>query len=198
MHNPIIQHMKRFADISESDVDTIASCLKPITVKKKGFLLKEGQVCKSAFFVQEGCLRLFFINEKGVEQITQFAIENWWVADYMSFGNQKPSPFYIQAVENTEVVALDYLAQENLLRELPQLERYFRVVLQKALAASQLRIKYLYGFSKEEGYQHFISHFPEFVQRIPQYMLASYLNFTPEYLSEMRKKQSQSLFPKPV
>jgi CRP-like cAMP-binding protein len=132
---------------------------------------------------------MFYINEKGIEQTTQFAIENWWMADYMSFGSQTPSSFYIQAVENSDILSIDFHAQEKLLEEFPQLERYFRIIFQRAYASSQLRIKYLYDFSKEELYDHFNTHFPDFVQRIPQYMLASYLGFTPEYLSELRKKK---------
>jgi hypothetical protein len=75
-----------------------------------------------------------------------------------------------------------------LLQQLPQLEKYFRYIHQRESAAAQRRIKYLYSFSKEERYHHFNKSFPEFIQRVPQYLLASYLGITPEYLSELRKK----------
>jgi hypothetical protein len=96
--------------------------------------------------------------------------------------------FFIQAVENTTVWALSWQAQEQLFLNFPPLERYFRLVYQRAYAAEQWRIKFIYDFSKEAIYQHFSAHFPGFVQRIPQYLLASFLSFTPEYLSEIRKK----------
>src|SRR5205085_6507417 len=99
---------------------------------------------KSNYFVSKGCLRLFFINEKGVEQTVQFALENWWLADYTSFSSQQPSEFYIQAVEASQVLALDFLSQEKMLQRFPQMERYFRLVHQRAHAASQFRIKTLY------------------------------------------------------
>ncbi len=133
---------------------------------------------------------MFFVNDKGIEQTTQFAIENWWISDYMAFHHQQNSTFFIQAVEQTDILQLTYSAQETLLKEFPQLERYFRLVYQKAYAASQLRMKYHYDLSKEELYHHFNNSFPEFTQRIPQYLLASYLGFTPEYLSEIRKKNA--------
>jgi hypothetical protein len=101
---------------------------------------------------------------------------------------QQPSTFFIQAVENTIVWALSWQTQEQLFLKFPPLERYFRLVYQRAYAAEQWRIKFIYDFSKEEIYQHFSSKFPGFVQRIPQYLLASFLGFTPEYLSEIRKK----------
>lgn len=131
---------------------------------------------------------MFYLTEKGTEQITHFALENWWLADYMSLSTQKPSSFYIQAIEASAIVSLDYRIQEELFSKLPQLERYFRIMMQRVYAAAQMRVKYLHDFSKEENYRQFITLFPAFAQRIPQYMLASYLGLTPEYLSEIRKR----------
>lgn len=188
MVDALIQHIRKFVSIDEQDVPTILSFFQSITLPKKENLLREGELCKSNYFVVKGCLRLFFINEKGIEQTTQFAIENWWLTDYMAFQNQQSSGFFVQAVEKTEVLALHFHAQEQLLKQFPQIERYFRLIYQKAYAASQMRMKYIYDFSREELYHHFAEHFPEFIQRIPQYLLASFLGFTPEYLSEIRKK----------
>lgn len=190
MQPKLIDHIKKYVELNDEQTHFLLDNIKPLTVKKKSYLLEEGQVCSSLYFVEKGCLRFFFINDKGIEQITQFAIENWWLTDYMSFDTQSPSQFFIQAIENTTVYTFDHNNQEKVFSQLPQLERYFRLVLHKAYSASQMRMKFLYDFSKEESYQHFSSKFPEFIQRIPQYMLASYLNLTPEYLSEIRKKNS--------
>lgn len=188
MFPKLVDHIKRHVELSDDDVQQLLSLVRPLTLKKKDFLLKGGQVCKSDYFVEKGCLRMYFINEKGIEQITQFAIENWWLSDYMSLINQTPSQFFIQAIEPTDLYCVDKLLQNQLFNELPQLEKYFRIIAQKAFAAAQQRVKYFADFSKEEAYKHFSSNFPGFVQRVPQYMLASYLGFTPEYLSELRKK----------
>lgn len=182
-------HIAKFTKISEEDYSKILTYFKVINVAKKENLLIEGNVCKSNFFVNKGCLRLFFINTKGIEQTIQFALENWWLADYNSFALQTPSAFYIQAVEKSELTVLDFDAQEALLHQFPQLERYFRLIHQRAHAAAQFRIKTLYGSSREELYHMFIKQYPGFVQRIPQYLLASFLGFTPEYLSEIRNKK---------
>ncbi len=185
-----INHIKKYVSLNENEIEILSCSIKRLTVKKKEFLLEEGKINKSNYFVEKGLLRMFFINDKGVEQITQFAIENWWLADYMSFTMKTPSHFYIQAVENSEIVEVEQYKLEELVKQLPQLERYFRIIMQRAYAASQMRFKYFYDYSKEENYRQFVSLFPEFVQRIPQYMLASYLGLTPEYLSELRKKIS--------
>lgn len=183
-----IHHLKKHITLNEDELQILSSYVKPISLKKKDFLLQEGQICKANYFTEKGCLRMFFINDKGVEQITQFALENWWVSDYMSFSTQSRSQFYIQAVEDSQIISIETHNQEELFERLPQLERYFRIMMQRAYSAAQMRVKFFHDFTKEESYRHFISLFPEFVQRIPQYMLASYLGITPEYLSELRKK----------
>ncbi|MGN6567599.1 MAG: Crp/Fnr family transcriptional regulator [Flavipsychrobacter sp.] len=193
MQPHIIQHIAAYADLSDAEIQLLGNYLTSISVAKKEYLLKEGQICRNLYFVERGCLRMYFINDKGTEQTTQFAIENWWLADYMSYDRQQPSQFHIQAIEHSEVYTLDHKAQNELIASLPQIERYFRLMLQKAYAASQMRIKYLYELSREEGYRHFAANYPAFVQRIPQYMLASYLGFTPEYLSELRKKYANGI-----
>lgn len=182
-------HIAKFLKLDDQTLSEIAGYFKTLEVKKKQDLLKEGKVCTSNHFVAKGCLRLFFIDEKGVEQTTQFAMENWWISDYTSFTNHTPSGFYLQAVEKSEVLALDHNAQEEMFEKFPQMERYFRLIHQRVHAASQFRMKYLYSLSKAEFYHLFADHYPEFVQRVPQYLLASFLGLTPEYLSEIRGKR---------
>jgi CRP-like cAMP-binding protein len=181
-------HIRKFIEINDEDLSSVLMFFKVSTPRKKENLLIEGKICKSNYFVSSGCLRMFFINEKGVEKTTQFALEHWWLADYFSFQNQIASSFYIQAVERSEVWSIDLPEHENMLRQFPQMERYFRLVHQTTNAATQVRIRYLYDFSREENYRYFLANFPEFIHRVPQYLLASYLGMTPEYLSELRAK----------
>jgi len=190
MQKNIIRDIRKFVDISESEVVVFNKYVETHQLKKKEFLLQANSVCKHLYFVEKGCLRMYFINKKGAEQITQFALDNWWISDFLSFIESKPSEYFIQTVEKSEILSIDENDFEALLKELPQMERYFRTIMQRAWAASQLRIKYMYELSKEEYYNHFCTSFPEFVQRVPQYMIASYLGLTPEYVSELRKKKA--------
>jgi len=189
MYSSLYNHINRFIDLSSDEKEILASLLKSFSFKKKSYLHHAGETCKANYFVVKGCLRLYFIDIKGAEQTTQFAIENWWISDLTSFIFQKPSDFYIQAAEATEVIAIEHHHYEELFERLPKLEKYFRLIFQKLHQASQLRIKYLYSQTAEERYFNFNKLFPEFVQRIPQYMLASYLGFTPEFLSKIRAKK---------
>ena len=189
MSEHLKKHIEKFVEINDQDYAEILTYFTSVEVPKKQNLLNEGKVCTTNYFVVQGCLRLFFINEKGVEQTIQFALENWWLADYTSFSSQKSSEFYIQTVEKSNLLALDFSSQEKMLSQFPQMERYFRLVHQRAHAASQFRLKSLYSVSREELYHLFNKRYPEFVQRVPQYLLASFLGFTPEYLSEIRSKR---------
>lgn len=182
------QHLQKFTGISSVEYDHIRSFFTQQQVGKKENLMCEGQLCRYNYFVEKGCLRKFFINEKGGEQTTEFAIENWWITDNLAYEKETRTEFFIQAVEKSDVLLIDYTSQEKLLQEFPALERYFRFVYQRAYAAAQMRIRYLYGLSREELYHHFAERHPYFINRIPQYLVASFLGFTPEYLSELRKK----------
>ena len=183
-------HLNKFIIPDDTLLDNIMSYFSTEQVKKKQLLLSEGQICRHHFFVLDGCLRKFFINDKGVEQTTEFAIEHWWLTDGFAFEHQQPAQFYIQAVESSELLVINHSNQEKLLQNFPVMERYFRYVYQRAYSAAQMKFKYMHSFSKEDYYHFFANAYPEFVQRIPQYLLASFLGFTPEYLSEIRAKKS--------
>ena len=189
MSKVLQEHISRLIKISEQEQSQILRYFTSHTFGKKQNLHEAGKICKSNYFVEKGCLRMFFINEKGVEQTVQFALENWWLSDYTSFTAQKPSDFYIQAVEKSQIISLDYQAQEKMLQDFPVMERYFRLIHQRVHAASQYRLKALFSQTREEIYREFVKQYPEFIQRIPQYLLASFLGFTPEYLSELRAKK---------
>ncbi|CAA7197090.1 hypothetical protein CHRY9293_03147 [Chryseobacterium potabilaquae] len=181
-------HLAKFISVDEHELASIFSFFEVLEVKKKQNLMIGGEVCRFMYFVEKGCLRKFFINEKGIEQTTEFAIENWWITDTFAFERQAISEFNIQSVEKSMILVLSFQSQEMLLQKHPTMERYFRIIYQRAYAASERRIRYLYEYSREELYHHFSTQYPWFIQRIPQYLIASFLGFTPEYLSEIRAK----------
>lgn len=189
MQDALLNHINKFTPLTGDEEDIILACTSVQQLKKKEFLLKKGQVCNTYNFIAEGCLRCFSTDDEDNETILQFAIENWWMTDYSSFNTRKPTHLNIQAVENAVVVKIPYEVLETLLEKVPKLERYFRIITQRALDASHRRIEYVYTKSGEERYRYFSKSFPQFVQRIPQYMLASYLGFTPEFLSKIRAKK---------
>lgn len=188
MSQNLIAHINKFTPLTDEEAAAISASIKNISIKKKQFLLQPGETCRANYFVSKGVMRLYFINKNGQEQITLFGIENWWITDYDSLETGKPSHYYIQAVEDSEIISLNKKDLEELLLKVPKMERYFRLILQKVYTAVMRRLEYFRDQSDEERYRHFVSLFPGFVQRIPQYMLASYLGFTPQFLSKIRAR----------
>jgi CRP-like cAMP-binding protein len=191
MYPELLSHIKKFVSLSIDEEQLLCDKLEPKILKKKEFLLRPGKLCPGNYFVVKGCLRLYFVNDKLTEQIIQFAIENWWMADHDSLSNKQPSQCYIQAVEPCELLLLTEKNRVLLFEQIPKLESYFGIIMQKAFVAAQRRIGFIFNQTEEERYRHFAKLFPEFIQRVPQYMLASYLGFTPQFLSRIRAKKER-------
>lgn len=190
MYTSFLNHIRRFVPLTKEEESLLLQNVRYEKISNKDFLLKAGKVCSANYFVVDGCFRMYLTADNGLEQILQFGISQWWITDYTSFDSQAPSLFNIQALENSAVVILDKKIQEELFKKIPQLERYFRLIVQRAYTATLMRIHFIFNFTGEERYHRFANAFPDFVQRIPQYMLASYLGFTPEFLSKIRAKKS--------
>ncbi|MEZ2339353.1 Crp/Fnr family transcriptional regulator [Mucilaginibacter sp. RCC_168] len=188
MH-PLIQHIQKITSSHGIEEDSLLPFFETKTFRKKDILQEEDKRCLLYFFVVKGCLRLYFTDYNGVEQTLQFALENWWMTDLNAFRTGQKSGYTIQALEATEVMAITASDYELMLAKFPVIENYFRLVYERAYAASLLRIRMISRMPKDEFYELFQSKYPEFIQRIPQKVLASFLGFTPEYLSELRKKK---------
>ncbi|MGX1929197.1 Crp/Fnr family transcriptional regulator [Flagellimonas sp. 2504JD4-2] len=185
----LIAHIKSYVTLSEEELTEVVRFFDYASYKKKEILLLEGKPCDKLFFVEKGCLQLYFIDDLGNHKTTQFAMENWWLTDFLSFQNQRPSNFYVETVEKSKVLSISYAQHEALLEKYPKMEKYFRMIYETGYGAALIRIKFMNSLSKEEMFCMFRDNFPEFVQRVPQYLLASFLGLTPEYLSEIKKKQ---------
>lgn len=189
MPKQLFRHFNKYVELSEEDFQKMFRFFELRTVKKKEVLVEAGSICKDNHFVLDGCLHMFFVNDKGIERTVQFAIENWWMTDDLAYLNQTTTDFSIQAVENTRLLTITRDKQEQLLKEFPQLEKYFRTIYQISYGAALVKMRYLFGLTKEEIYFHFTEQFPLFAQRVPQYLIASFLGLTPEYVSEIRAKK---------
>ena len=171
------------------DEETIL--LSKITYRKylKGqYVVQQGDVCKYSSFVISGCTRTFYVDDEGQEHIVMFSIEDWWATEIGSFVTQTPSDYNVQCIENTKLIQLSYNDQEGLFKEIPKLERFFRLILEKAFVASQKRIVRNFSLTAKEQYLQFKIDYPELEQRIPQYMVASYLGITKEFLSKIKSQ----------
>ena len=155
---------------------------------KGQYVVQQGDVCKYSGFVISGCSRTFYIDDEGQEHIVMFSAENWWASEIGSFVTQTPSDYNVQCIEDTELIQLSYNDQEELFKDIPKLERFFRLILENAFVASQKRIVRNFSLTAKEQYLQFKVDYPELEQRIPQYMVASYLGITKEFLSKIKSQ----------
>jgi CRP-like cAMP-binding protein len=160
-----------------------------ITVKaiaKNEFVLMPGQISKYTFFTEKGLLRMYSLAENGKEHIVQFAPEKWLIFDRKSMYKEVPTKFFIQATEDSEIVFLQKGVTEEIIASYPQSAVKFTLMLNSMIARLQNRVGMLIGASAEERYLEFLETYPGFINRVPLYMIASYLGITPESLSRVR------------
>lgn len=188
----LISHIKNYISLTISDEEKILSKIHLLSVPKKEIIERDNTIHNKIYFVKSGCLHLSHLNESGNQQTVQFAIPDWWITDYDSFNYHTFSKYNIQALEKSELFYLTKADMTFLLSEIPGLERYFRLIAERAYSAALYRISLIFSTSKEERYLKFVGDFPDFVNQVPQYVLASFLGISAEYLSEIRKNQSRS------
>jgi len=188
MHEVLKRHIARYITLTDDEFARCITFFIPKKLRKRAFLVQDGEVCRYAAFVHKGCLRSFTVDEKGDEHVLQFAIEGWWISDMYSFLTGEPTNYFIEALEDSELLLLDRESYERLSEEIPKFERFFRLLLQNNLIATQRRILAEHSKTADERYTDFLREHPEIVERVPLRHIASYLGITPEALSRIRKQ----------
>ncbi|MET0635306.1 MAG: Crp/Fnr family transcriptional regulator [Chitinophagaceae bacterium] len=157
-------------------------------LRKQQFLLQEGDVWRYHAFVCQGCLRRYSIDDKGIEHILQFSLENWWAGDRESLINATPSRYNIDAIEDSTVLVIRNQDYERICRDVPVFNEMANNILARSFNAAQDRINTSISLDAEEKYLRLLQQFPDLVSRVPRHMIASYLGITPETLSRIKRK----------
>lgn len=189
---PLIDYFNQYLPLTEEEQTFVEEVFAERKVRRRQFILQEGDVCKHNTFVVEGCFRMYTVDEKGKEHNLQFAIENWWIGDISSFHSEKPSKLYIEAIENSIILQCKKEDQLKLFVDYPKFNRIFRVLAENAMVSLQNRILQNISSTAEERYLDFAERYPHFFNRISNVQIASYLGVTPEFLSTIRKKIAKS------
>jgi CRP-like cAMP-binding protein len=192
MFEEINKNVTRYYTFSKADLNNFNSLLEPLSIKKKTHLLQAGEVCNFEAFINKGCIMTYLLNEEGKETVLYFSVENWWVSDMCSFNEQTKSNFYIQALEDSELLILTPQTKEELLYKVPKFERVFRLMIQKNLGVLQNRFHSIVAQTAEKRYDEFLQRYPSIPQRVSQHHIASYLGVSPEFLSKIRAKKVRS------
>lgn len=182
----ILKNVSRHIALERKETEFFVSILEPKKLDRKEVYLKAGTVCKHSAFVVDGALKSFTIDTEGKEHILSFAMADWWIADMYSYISRKPAILTIEAIADSEVLLLSYDNQQQLFKQVPKFERFFRILVENSLVANQQRLIDNFSSSAEERYLRFIKKYPTVPSCVPQHNIASYLGITPEFLSKIR------------
>lgn len=191
MFNAFENYLREKAELNADEIGAVRVVCIERNIRKRQYLLQEGDLCHTECFIAKGCMRMFFVGKDGLEHILRFAVENWWISDRESYNNRTPSRYNIDALENSEVILIDKDDFNQLMESIPKLKKLVDTLLAKSYNAIQNRVVSNISYTAEEKYQNFITRFPDMFNRIPLHMIASYLGVSRETLSRVRSHNVQ-------
>jgi len=191
MIHVLFSHIEEKVSLTGRDKETIKTFFVPKKLKKRQYLLQEGDVCRQMAFVAKGLLRTYNVDEKGDEHMSVFGWEGWWLSDLNSFLSGEPAVFNVDAIEDSELLMISRADYEALTIAVPVMDRYFRILYQNSLVTKERRLMSSITHNAEEKYVQLAESNPKIIERIPQNLIASYLGIAPETLSRIKKNLAQ-------
>lgn len=188
MENLLIQNIAKHVQLTKEEEHIVLSAFSEAQYKAKTVLIKPGDEAHFTYFVLKGILRSYTIDDNGNAHILSFATPGWWVTDMYSYLTGKHAIMYIDVMEDCEVLIIQKKDVERLYREVPKLERFFRILTENNLIANQQRVLDKMALTAEERYEKFAKKYREVLHCLPQKYIASYIGVTPEFFSKMKSK----------
>ncbi len=192
MYQQIDTYVNKCISLTKEELEYFHSLLQYKKVKKKSFLLRAGEKCDFEAYLIKGCARVYYVDENGFEVDLLFAVEDWWISDLASFSQQQPAKLFIETIEDSELLLIDYKSKEALFKKVPKFERLFRLMIQKAYETMMDRLIANISKPAPQRYQDFLKKYPTIPQRVPQHLIAAYLGVSPEFLSKIRTRLSKT------
>ena len=184
----ILQNIAKHVSLTSEEETLFLSKTETKFVKAKTILLSSNEIAKHTYFVNSGILRSFNINDNIIEHVLHFACEGWWIGDMYSYISGKPGNLFIEVLEDAEIVSISKENHQQLYREIPKLERFFRILAENSLVSHQERLMDNLSLTAEERFEKFCIKYPTLIQKISQKNVASYIGVTPEFFSKMKSK----------
>jgi CRP-like cAMP-binding protein len=189
MTNKIIDYIEKFIKLTDEESQLLGACFKEVKIKKRQFIVQPNFIANHRHYVINGAFRAYVVADEGQDHTITFAIEDWWITDYNSYIFQQPATMFVVALEDSTILQIDFEKEQELKKSNHKFETFFRILAERGLASQQRRIISNLTQTAEERYINFVSKYPQIVQRVPQYALASYLGMTTEFLSRIRNKR---------
>ena len=187
-YNSILSNITRHVELSDHEKEQFTSIIKTTRLKKRQFVIQPGYVCEYRSYIVKGAVRVFYLDDKGKEHTVSIGIEDYFFADFSSLINQEPATHFAEALEDCIIFQMKHEDIERLCSEIHALSQYFRKITEKAFASSRKRIIASIGKTSEERYLEYADKYPNIINRVPQYVIASYLGISAEFLSKIRSR----------
>ena len=181
-----IENINNKIRLSPENMELLTAAFKVVKIKRKQLIIQPGFVAKYRIYILKGTFHSYVIDDKGNQHTIQFAVEDWWLSDYNSYVHQTPATQFVEALENSIIFQIDHQAEQQLKNANWELATLFRLMAEHTAAYLARRIVSNLTQNAEERYNEFVAKYPQVIQRLPQYVLASYLNMTREFLSKIR------------
>jgi len=191
MFENFAQYLKKNASLTDNEIEQFRAKTITKKLRKRQYLLQEGDICHYNSFVAKGCMRLYRVGDNGAEHILRFAVENWWIADYESYNSGEPAKNNVDALEDSELILIRKSDLDDFVKTIPNFQRFKERLDARSYDASQNRILSNISDTAEKRYENFIKKYPDFFNRVPLHMIASYLGLTRETLSRIRSNYAK-------
>lgn len=186
----IVRHFDKYLPLDDREKEALTSRLVQRLVKRKQYILQEGDICKFFTYVVKGCFKMYGVDNSGAEHNLTFAAEDDWIADIDSLHKERPSKLFIEAIEPCTVLQLSKGDLWYLYTNYPKFDRNFRVIIEDKYIELQNRLLQTFSTTAYERYESFIEQYPSLTNRLPNTQIASYLGITPEFLSKIRNNRT--------
>lgn len=186
MNSCTVNEIFKGVDFSDAEFDIAQSKFEKISVRKGEILLRAGQSVPYQYYVHDGCMRTYHVTDTGKDVTIQFAIKDWWISDYTAFFTGGKSVLNIECIQDAIVYRLARQSMEELYVEVPGIESFFRIKMERFFGSFQRRILSDLALSAKDKYKTFLKAYPNIEKHIKNYHLASYLGITTESLSRIR------------
>lgn len=188
-HDSIAAYARKFVPLSEEEAEDLTAAFKEVKIKKRQFIVQPGFVAKHRWWVIKGAVRGYVIGDAGEDYTVQLAIEEWWISDYNSYIFQQPASLFVVALEDSVLLQISYEEEKKLKAASHAVETFFRILAERSTASMQRRIIMNLTHTAEERYHYFLEKYPAMAERLPQYVIASFLGMTTEFLSKIRNQK---------
>jgi CRP-like cAMP-binding protein len=187
--NKIVEYINKSVRLTDGEAEIFSTAFKEVKIKKRQFIVQPQFIAKNRNYILAGAFRAYVVDDKGQDSTIAFAIEDWWITDYNSYILQKPATMFVVALEDSTILEISFEKEQALKQANHKFETFFRIRAERTAAFMQQRIISNLTQKAEERYEEFLNKYPQIVQRVPQYALASYLNMTTEFLSRIRNRR---------